>query len=130
MPSLRDILLVASAIGTSVSAQSPDFTGQGLVYVVKSESLETASFANRIGCLGVTGAVVTNDCAIFNVSTNSNNPTLTTKAGACTFTDSHAPTGPVGTTTNNAYHCGSSPYVPGPFLYPVVCLYSKLSILD
>ncbi|KAF1918154.1 hypothetical protein BDU57DRAFT_555811 [Ampelomyces quisqualis] len=87
------LLILASALVAHAGVQQIDFTGVGHIYVLQSDSWQTATPKQKVGCLDDYGKFVndqTKACGTF--SRLNNYPyTLSSKHGNCTFEDKTQP---------------------------------------
>jgi hypothetical protein len=94
MPRLFSILLIlASALVAHAGVQQIDFTGIGHIYVLQSNSWQTATPKQKVGCLDDFGKFVndkTKACGTFS-RLNEYPYTLSSKHGNCTFEDKTQP---------------------------------------
>ncbi|OTA90002.1 hypothetical protein M434DRAFT_398322 [Hypoxylon sp. CO27-5] len=112
------------------AAVAQDITGSGHIYVINNTDFNTASPADGIACLDVTGALTLSDCAIFTRLPDYPR-SLSTSAGNCSFTDSSqvANTDSVYGAKSYAWHCrpdyvttnSDSLYTVTGFKYPFLC---------
>lgn len=89
MPRLFSTLLIlASALAAHAGIQASDFNGVGKIYVLKSDSWNTASPKEKVGCLDDHGKFVHISPACGTFSRRPTYPyTLSTVVGNCTFDD-------------------------------------------
>ncbi|KAI0836708.1 hypothetical protein F5Y06DRAFT_101317 [Hypoxylon sp. FL0890] len=112
------------------AALAQDFSGSGQIWVINSTDFNTASPADSIGCLDVTGALSDSDCATF-TQLSVYPHSISTAAGNCSFTDSTqvANTDNVYGQQSYAYHCREDYaatvydelYTVSGFNYPFLC---------
>jgi len=82
-----------------LSLTMADFTGQGYIHVLQSDSPTSADASENIGCMSASGALTLSNCGVF---THASGGGLYTSQGNCTFRD---PTQPVN--VDSAYGGGS-----------------------
>ena len=110
MPRLFSTLLaLASALVAHAAVQQIDFTGVGHIYVLQSNSWQTATPKQKVGCLDDFGKFVNDNskaCGTFS-RLNDYPYTLSSKHGNCTFEDTTQPrnTDSIYGGADYAWHC-------------------------
>lgn len=138
------LALATTALCAPAAAPIPDITGQfqgqGKIVVINGTfDASVISEDTKLGCLGESGILTKNDCAIFTLANGFPN-SLSTSAGDCTFQDTRMPQNKesyYGADTH-AWFCGdlndawpkggpisSSPWVPIESFYTVVSTPSR-----